>query len=176
MCFRAQIGMADYLLRKSQAKILNISSFKSKGKIQEKEINKLKFIEDIAKDFKIDPILQLPYGFQFDNYITKQRNESMQRESSKLEELISSIFKKLKLRNEFELAILRKHAFSTNDKENFKEKARKTILQRFLKEIAKIRKEDGKKILETADRYFENFAANKEFYLASLKDIGIYKQ
>lgn len=173
MWFRAQIGMADYLLRKSQAKILNVSAFKRKGKIQEQEIDKLKIMQEIAKDLKIDPILQLPYGFQFDNYITKKRNESMQRQSSKLEELISVIFKKLKLRNEFELALLRKQAFSATDKENFKEKARKTVLQRFLKEIAKIRKEDEKKILETADRYFENFTANKEFYLASFKDIGI---
>ena len=96
----------------------------------------------------------------------------MKKETDKFEKTIYSIYDKLKVRNEFELSFLYKHAFSVTEKDNFKEKARKIVLQKFLKEIAKIRKKDGENIAKSANKYFEDFSSNKEFYLSSLKDIG----
>ncbi len=164
--------MGEYLLKKFQTKIQLTSTEKKKEK--NKKVDKIKFAQRFAQEISIEPALQMPYGFHFDDYIVQNREEAMQKESFKFENLITLIFEKLKVRNEFELVLLYKHAFSQVDKENFKEKARKCVLMMFLKEIARFRKEDEKKFQKSAERYFEDFEANKEFYLSSLKDMGSF--
>ena len=164
--------MAEYVLKRTKKKFRLRSIFRKNDAAEaQNEANEI--LQSVVKEIKMDPVLNLPYGFTFDDYIVNTRQEKVLRESSKLEILVNEIFQKLKVRNEFELAMLHRHVFSKKDGENFMERARKVVLQKFLKELAKFRKEDEKKAEKSFERYFENFAANKEFYLSSLKELGI---
>ena len=88
----------------------------------------------------MDPLLQLPFGFHFDDFIVKQRKARILSGSSAVHKLILDIFEQLKVKNEFELALLHKHALSASSKDNFLEKARKKVLQKFLKEFGRLGK------------------------------------
>lgn len=160
--------MANYVMKRTMNRFRTKSSFKA----QDQQAEADEITQNILKEIKIDPVLKLPYGFTFDDYIVNTRQEKVARESSHLERLVTSIFAKLKVRNEIELAMLHKYVFAQKDGENFRERARKVVLQKFLKELTKLRKEDSKKIEKTVERYFEDFESNREFYLATLKDLG----
>lgn len=123
----------------------------------------------VLGEIMLDPLLKLPYGFHFDEYILKQHLLEYQSGRNELDDIMKRIFKDLKVFNEFELALLFKHAHSVSHKDEFREKARKIVLGKFLREI-------GRKgnLEEGLERYFEKVGENREFYLAALQDLSIF--
>jgi hypothetical protein len=79
--------------------------------------------------------LNLPYGFGFDDFIKRLKEENLNSEDEKFIDILKKILIKLNLADEGELLQLYRETVSNNNKLGFKEKARNIILQKIILEV-----------------------------------------
>lgn len=147
-----------------------LKSHKKKNTFKEN----MELFKKYADNIVFDKNFNLPFGFAFDDFIIQKRIKSGKKDNTRELEIMDKVYNKLRVKNEMELIALQKYAVAEGSKGKFIDKAKNSILAKFIDAIQKIRKEDPEAKNKILNTYFQDVKSNKEFYEASLKDLGIF--
>ena len=96
-------------------------------------------LRHLAKSILEDPELQLPYGFGFDEFISKIKERSLSTANDAFLFTLNNIFTRLSVESDIKLVEMHRNVIIEQTRDNFKDKAKAIVLDKVIKQILKHR-------------------------------------